>query len=77
MQIFQSSYLFHPHAPHIVTITVGEVHLTTDFFQFLSESSHLSAMVLDTREDIREQAEKQRDVLSHQLGHHGLTHTLD
>lgn len=44
---------------------------------FLSESCHLSRSVLYTREHITEQTVKQRNVLSHQLGHHGLHHRLD
>jgi hypothetical protein len=33
-------------------------------------------VVLDSREHIRQEAEEQRDVFCHQLGHHCLTDTL-
>lgn len=70
-------YLFNPHAANIITISIHKVHLRADLFELLPESSHFSTHVLHTWEDVREQAEKQRDVLCHQLGHHCLTHTLD
>lgn len=41
------------------------------------ESSHLCPDIRDAWEDVREKATKKWYVVCHQLGHHGLTHTLN
>ena len=70
-------YLLHPHGAYVVSVAVGEVHLGAHLLQLFPEGRHLPPHVLHPGEHVRQQAEEQGDVLRHQLGHHGLTHTLD
>lgn len=53
--------------------STSEAHLP----DLVLEPRHLRPCVLDAGEHVRQQREEQRDVLSHQFGHHGLAHTLD
>ncbi len=56
---------------------IDEVHLLADLGDLCPEVLHGCPGVLDAREDVREEAVQERNVLSNQLGHHGLAHTLD
>ena len=69
-----ASHLLHPQLPGL---SGHQVHLGADPGDLLPEGAHLGPGVAHPREDIGEQAVQQRDVVRHQLGHHGLTHTLD
>ena len=58
-------------------VYMSVLHLCTHLSQLLLEPQHLGGGVGDSREDVREEAVEERNVLSHQLGHHRLHDALD
>lgn len=73
----QLQYLFNPHPANFFSVAICQVHLLTHFLQLFSKGCHLPTVVLDSRKHVRQEAEEQRDIFCHQLGHHCLADTLD
>ena len=74
---FTCTYLLHPLRSSAIGLPRGQVHLATHSRNLGPQLTNVCCPVLDSREHIGEEAVQQRNVLSHQLGHHRLTHALD
>ena len=69
--------LVKPGGPLLPTLAAHELLLHADLGDLGLELVHGQPLVADPGEDVIEQREEQGDVLSHQLGLHGLAHRLD